>query len=483
MKLDMNLRKHILLGYLTPLLLMLAILVAVVWNARGALDLSRSLEQTHAIINNIKDAHLASAVMQRAARGYLIVHNDPSLREYGNARAMLRAKLQALAAQISDPVQRRKIADTSAASESLIDVIDKAVQLVGAGDTAQAVQLFVGGSGIEAARVLDARIAEFDARESDLLEARQAQQTASIEALVNVVLVTTALAVVLALALGWWAVARIGGSIGVAIAGMGSFSNEIAATIAQHERTVTQQALAVAQTSSTVEELGASSRQSAAQAEAMASAARQSVDVTEQGIGLANQVSSGMADMQKKVGSVAEQILRLSEQAGQIGGIATVVGELAGESNMLALNAAVEAARAGEHGKGFAVVAAEVRKLAEQSKKSAERTNLLVVDIQKAINSAVMVTEESSRTAEKVAQIIDQTIAAFGSISASANGLAVSAQQVVLNSQQQAAALGQVTEAMRSLTAGSAEMAAGTSLTKAGVQKINSVALGLKAMV
>ncbi len=49
-----------------------------------------------------------------------------------------------------------------------------------------------------------------------------------------------------------------------------------------------------------------------------------------------------------------------------------VINEIARETNILALNAAVEAARAGESGKGFAVVASEVRKLAENSKYSAD---------------------------------------------------------------------------------------------------------------
>jgi methyl-accepting chemotaxis protein len=40
---------------------------------------------------------------------------------------------------------------------------------------------------------------------------------------------------------------------------------------------------------------------------------------------------------------------------------------------MLALNASVEAARAGDSGKGFGVVASEIRKLADQSRKSAEK--------------------------------------------------------------------------------------------------------------
>ena len=97
---------------------------------------------------------------------------------------------------------------------------------------------------------------------------------------------------------------------------------------------------------------------------------------------------------------IADSIVRLSEQSIAIGEIISSVGDLASQSNLLAVNASIEAAKAGEHGKGFAVVAQEVRSLAEQSKESTEQIRRILNDIQKAISSAVMATEQGGKTVE-----------------------------------------------------------------------------------
>ncbi len=60
--------------------------------------------------------------------------------------------------------------------------------------------------------------------------------------------------------------------------------------------------------------------------------------------------------------SIAESIVKLSEQSQAIGAIIAAVNDMADQSNLLAVNASIEAAKAGEQGKGFAVVAQEVQK-------------------------------------------------------------------------------------------------------------------------
>lgn len=73
-----------------------------------------------------------------------------------------------------------------------------------------------------------------------------------------------------------------------------------------------------------------------------------------------------------------EKIVLLNQSFVSITEFVKLVQGMADQTNLLSLNSAIEAARAGEHGNGFAVVSNEVRKLAEQTKKSIAEIDAIV---------------------------------------------------------------------------------------------------------
>lgn len=268
-----------------------------------------------------------------------------------------------------------------------------------------------------------------------------------------------------------------------AINTLATSSSEISTTIEEQERIASQQAASVNETTTTMDELEASCRQASEQAQSAVSAARQALQVAESGTQAVGETLEGMFVLEKKVGAIAEQIVHLSEQASQIGSISQLVSDLANQTNMLALNSSVEAVRAGEHGKGFSVVANEIRKLADQCQRSAEKINVLVSEIQSAINSTVMVTEEGTKTVASGVQVAQKTNQAFTSVSDAINKVVLNNQQISLNLKQQVDAMQQVIEAMETINRGAKETASGIGQTRLGTEQMNEAAIVLKRMV
>ena len=260
-------------------------------------------------------------------------------------------------------------------------------------------------------------------------------------------------------------------------------SGDIVDTVEMQEVTVNIQANSAIETSTTVNELGAVSFQSAEQAEASAKGARQALSLAEDGTRSVQQTLQGMNGLRDKVDAIANQIVNLSEQTGQITTVSELVADLASQTNMLALNAAVEAARAGEQGKGFSVVAGEIRKLADQSKKSADKINALAEDIQTAINKTVMVTDEGTKTVNEGIDLAQSTAATFAGVTDAIENVFLNSQQISTSAKQQAVSIQAVLNSMTTISQGSQESAVGMHQVKMTTRELTQVAEELKAAV
>lgn len=104
---------------------------------------------------------------------------------------------------------------------------------------------------------------------------------------------------------------------------------------------------------------------------------------------------------------MGEKIAQLVEMANRVNTIVQGVGEIAEQTNLLALNASIEAARAGENGRGFSVVAEEIRKLADDTKKSLNSMKSFVGNIQTAAQEGKQSMDNTMSLTEKMSLKID----------------------------------------------------------------------------
>ncbi|MFF2178926.1 methyl-accepting chemotaxis protein [Lysinibacillus sp. NPDC058147] len=148
----------------------------------------------------------------------------------------------------------------------------------------------------------------------------------------------------------------------------------------------------------------------------------------------------------------ANAIKKLESQSKEVSLIINMIRDIASQTNLLALNAAIEAARAGESGKGFAVVAEEVRKLAEQSEKSANSISNLISKINEDTSLTVQTMNVVTENVEDGLQAVEEAGKSFESILQSIQGVVSHTKIVSVTSEEMSAFSQEITAGVMETT-------------------------------
>lgn len=210
-------------------------------------------------------------------------------------------------------------------------------------------------------------------------------------------------------------------------------------------------------TSTTVDEVSVAAKETAQMVEHVFRSAQKAMETAEGGRDLVQQSIEGISRIAAQVNTIAHHILMLSTKSQEIGNIVRAIGEISKQTNLLALNAAIEAAGAGEHGKGFAVVAKEIRQLAVKSSGSARDIEKLILEMQDATNTAVLSTEEGSKSVAAGVSIINSlndsfigVLAKFQEVLESAHQISTASREQTIGARQVATSIATIDRMMQS---------------------------------
>jgi methyl-accepting chemotaxis protein len=168
-----------------------------------------------------------------------------------------------------------------------------------------------------------------------------------------------------------------------------------------------------------------------------------------------------------------QSIATLTEKAQDISSVLRIIKEIAAQTNLLALNAAIEAAQAGDAGRGFSVVAEEIRKLAEDSKKSAGEIESLISEVQKGTKSTAELVGVMSDNIKQCEAATTESMTTFESITKYYDQTLEKSEQIVTATKQQTGDIGNVLAIISGIVVIAEETAAGTEQTASSSSELS----------
>lgn len=264
---------------------------------------------------------------------------------------------------------------------------------------------------------------------------------------------------------------------------LGASIQQTSASIEEQASSVKEEAATVQEITTTMQEIQQSGVEIAQRAGEVAQNSEENLKVSEDGLEAVENTSSSMGLIREQVEEVAEKIVNLSEKTQAIGDIVSTVNEIAEQSNILAINASIEASDAGEKGSRFSIVAQEMKGLADQAKENTRQVRGILGDIQKGINTSVMLTEEAVKRSEAGKQHSEITDSKIRNLLESTHGNMQAFRQIIAGTNQQQIGIDQITQGMQDIRQAGQQTVVGISELEQATSNLKAMSSQLKAIL
>lgn len=262
-----------------------------------------------------------------------------------------------------------------------------------------------------------------------------------------------------------------------------SAANQISSSSEQMAAGAQEQSTQTAEVASAVEEMAKTILETTKNSSQAAGAAKNSGSIAKEGGIVVNQTIEGMNRVAEVVKQSAITVQALGKSSDQIGEIIQVIDDIADQTNLLALNAAIEAARAGEQGRGFAVVADEVRKLAERTTKATKEIAMMIKQIQKDTEGAVVSMQTGTSEVEKGKELADKAGQSLNQIITGAEQVVDMVTQVAAASEEQSSAAEQISKNIEAISNVTHESASGVQQIARAAEDLNRLTENLQNLI
>ena len=192
-----------------------------------------------------------------------------------------------------------------------------------------------------------------------------------------------------------------------------------------------------------------------------------------QSTAILHQLSVSNDQTMNSVNKIAKQTDITNQAAQEIQKAVGLIQAIAEETDLLSLNASIEAARAGSSGLGFSVVAEEIRKLAEQSRKSANEIETIIKKLLHESNTTVEVMKEVKSSIDTQQSYLHQTEKNFASITDGINTSAGNVTNIRIKVDDLNGSKNTISDVIHLLASISHENAAVTQQTSSSVQDLD----------